>query len=422
MGFLDKARAYPPRIQLALALVVGLGIGVLLLAIYWLNRPDYEVLFSDLRPADAATIIEELDRQSTPYRLAHGGTTILTPAALTDRTRISVMSTDLPLKGTVGFELFNKSDLGLTEFAQRINYQRALQGELARTIMTISGIEHARVHLTLPKPSIFRDDQEPTKASVTLLTRHDTLLAPGAIAGIRRLVAASVSGLAIEDVVVIDHTGTEVGTAVTVGPTEPDTPPRSDILLLRSIEDYYSAFFTNVLQVHYPDIRVLARIPQDQWAAGDSGRPDAARLARTEALANWQPHDRAFRMNLTIVSDTELDASMRDDLALIVTGLPAWHTAMGDRLEFSLSSPAPSPPETVALPPPPHDTPTATQDTRVSSWSYPGLLAISLCLLLVIIVWARRRIAHTGRLTTAQKEARALKIRRLLEEQERDEA
>ena len=160
MSFVDRIRALPVVGQIALAGVTALLIVGLLVGGWLLTRPKYEVLFRDLRPADAATIVDQLEKNKTPYRLDDGGATILAPAARIDETRLAIMGADLPLKGTVGFELFNKSDMGLTEFAQRINYQRALQGELSRTLMTIDAVDTARVHLTLPEPSIFRADRK----------------------------------------------------------------------------------------------------------------------------------------------------------------------------------------------------------------------------------------------------------------------
>jgi len=107
----------------------------LLVALYFaFLRQGYAVLFTGLRTADASAVVAALDEKKVPYRLEEHGTRILVPSSLVDSTRLAVMGDELPLKGMVGFELFNRSDMGLTEFAQRINYQRALQGELARSM------------------------------------------------------------------------------------------------------------------------------------------------------------------------------------------------------------------------------------------------------------------------------------------------
>lgn len=416
MSFIQRARGLPVPLQMAVAAGLAAAICALLFVAYTVTRPDYEVLFSDLRPADAAIIVEELDRQGTPYRLDDNGATILTPSSVTDRTRISLMSTDLPLKGTVGFELFNKSDLGLTEFAQRINYQRALQGELERTIMQLAGVEHARVHLTLPKASIFREDQEPTKASVTLITINSVPLDDASIAGIRRLVAASVSGLTPDDVVITDQTGAEIGKLVAPSAVS-ETLTSPEARLRRSIEDYYSAQLTSVIAAAYPGASVTAQIPMDQWAPASEDQS-----ARTEALSSWSPDERAFRLSVTVSSIADLDNATRDDIALMVTGAIAWSPAAGDTLYFSQTLPIePDAQRDAPAVQPPllarDDEPAASVPRGLGiGWVLPALLVL---ILLLGLALARGR--QRG-LTPAQQDAYATKLKRLIERQARDEA
>src|SRR6185503_4516312 len=134
---LQSFRSAPPARQLLLIAALGALICALLVAAYFLwFRTTYELLYTNLRDADAGTIVAELDRTHADYRLRDGGHTIMVPAGAVDSTRLHIAGQDLPLQGTVGFELFNNNSIGLTEFAQRINLQRALQGELARTIMS----------------------------------------------------------------------------------------------------------------------------------------------------------------------------------------------------------------------------------------------------------------------------------------------
>ena len=122
----------------------------------WLLRTDYQVLFADLAPQDASTMVSELEKLKTPYRLSNGGNTILVPADIVHKTRLKLVGKDLPLRGAVGFELFNDSEVGMTEFAQKVNYQRALQGELTRTILAIEDVLSARVHLVLSEQGLFK--------------------------------------------------------------------------------------------------------------------------------------------------------------------------------------------------------------------------------------------------------------------------
>ncbi|WP_256702039.1 flagellar basal-body MS-ring/collar protein FliF [Burkholderia sp. SRS-W-2-2016] len=181
-------------------------------AAFFITRPSYQVLFRDLKPQDASAVVAELDKQKVPYRIDGKTSAILVPENDTRALRLKLMSSDLRLQGAVGFELFNNSDLGLTEFAQKVNYQRALQGELARTIMTLDEIDLARVHLTLPESSLFRRDSARPKASVALFMRDAQALAPETVRGIQRLVAAAVPDLSANDVTVLDQRGDLAGT------------------------------------------------------------------------------------------------------------------------------------------------------------------------------------------------------------------
>lgn len=193
--------------QLVLAGALALLLFSVMVAAYFALRPRYQVLFSDLRPQDATTIIAALDKQKVPYRIDEKSSAILVPEGDTRAMRLKLMSGDLRLQGAVGFELFNNSDLGLTDFAQKVNYQRALQGELARTIMTLDDIDLARVHLTLPESSIFRQNAARPKASVALFMRNGHVLEPDTVRGIQRLVAATVPELSPADVTIVDQKG-----------------------------------------------------------------------------------------------------------------------------------------------------------------------------------------------------------------------
>ena len=193
------------RIGLVVALVILAAAIVVLSA--WLLRPNYQVLFSDLAPADAAAMTAELDKMKTPYHLDNGGATILVAGEDVYKTRLKLVGRDLPLHGTIGFELFNNSDIGMTEFAQKVNYQRALQGELTRTILSYEEIQSARVHLAIPEQSLFKKENASAKASVSLTLKPGKILQPREVQGIQRLVAASVPDIKEQDVTVIDQHG-----------------------------------------------------------------------------------------------------------------------------------------------------------------------------------------------------------------------
>ncbi|WP_186209009.1 flagellar basal-body MS-ring/collar protein FliF [Burkholderia gladioli] len=204
------ANASPARQLAGVAILVAI-LAALIATAYLAARPRYQVLFRDLKPQDTATIVAELERQKVPFRLDEAASAVLVPEADAAVTRLKLMSGDLRLQGTVGFELFNNSDLGLTDFAQKVNYQRALQGELARTIMSLDEIEQARVHLALPDSSLFRRADDRPKASVALFMRHGQVLGPDTVHGIQRLVAAAVPQLSPADVTVVDQRGEPAG-------------------------------------------------------------------------------------------------------------------------------------------------------------------------------------------------------------------
>ena len=195
------------RARIAFAVGVLLIAGVVGIASWWIMHPPYGVLFRDLRESDAAEISATLDQMQTPYRLADEGKTILVPEAQVYETRMKLVSQGVPKGGSVGFELFKDSDYGVTEFAQRVNFQRALQGELERTIAALDEVASARVHLTIRRSDLFSPDQDPSKASVTLNLRPRKHLDAREVAGIQRLVASAVEGLSPDAVVVLDDKG-----------------------------------------------------------------------------------------------------------------------------------------------------------------------------------------------------------------------
>lgn len=191
--------------------LIGGVIAIALLSVLawqWLYEASYAPLFKDLQPGDAAKIVGEITRAKGKYRLEDEGATILVPEADVHPMRLKLMSSGVPLSGGVGFELFDNADFGMTEFAQRINYQRALQGELTRTIVSLKEVKFARVHLVLPEAGLFRDEGNAPSASVTLfLEENEQPPSDQQIAGIQRLVAASVPKLTPSQVTITNANG-----------------------------------------------------------------------------------------------------------------------------------------------------------------------------------------------------------------------
>jgi flagellar M-ring protein FliF len=205
-----------PNKQIVLLIAVFVALtAALTIGYFMFLKRDYAVLYQGMRPAETAAVVAELKRLRIDYKLASGGTQILVPTQDVDDTRVSVASADLPVKGLEGFELFNSSDMGLTDFSQRIKYQRALQGELARTIMMMEGVEEARVHIAIPDRSLFRNEQSRPKAAVTLSSVSTDTAAAARIEGVQKLVAAAIPELDAADVVVLSETGEVISKAAT---------------------------------------------------------------------------------------------------------------------------------------------------------------------------------------------------------------
>lgn len=167
---------------------------------------DDAVLFSQLEHEDAAAIVEKLNAQNIPYELAGDGTTIRVPEERVHELRLSLASEGLPRGGQVGFESFENMRLGATEFEQHVTYRRAMEGELARTISTVSAVKSARVHLVMPRKSVFAQKREPASASVVVKLSGGTL-APDEVNGIVNLVASAVPGLAPETIALVTTDG-----------------------------------------------------------------------------------------------------------------------------------------------------------------------------------------------------------------------
>ncbi|MGY8562918.1 flagellar M-ring protein FliF [Paracidovorax citrulli] len=192
---------------------IGLIVGVVALlavtgaVLWWVLSPREQLLFGNMKERDAAEVVASLTEWKVPHSITDGGTAITVPADAVYETRMRLVSAGIPRGGHVGFELFDDSDFGVTEFAQRVNYQRALQGEIERTIAALPGVSSARVHLTIRRPGLFADQRDDSKASVALSLEPGQSLTRKQINGVRSLVAASVEGLAPHQVSVLDSDG-----------------------------------------------------------------------------------------------------------------------------------------------------------------------------------------------------------------------
>ncbi len=202
-GFTESNAARNLALAIGAALVVALMVGAWL----WSQQPDYKVLFSNFTDRDGGAIVTSLQQMNVPYKFAEGGGAILVPASQVYDARLKLASQGLPKGGSVGFELMENQKLGVSQFLEQVNFQRALEGELARSIQAIGAVQTARVHLAMPKASVFvRDQQKPT-ASVVLNLNQGRTLDAGQVSAIVHLVASSVPELSSKSVTVVDQSG-----------------------------------------------------------------------------------------------------------------------------------------------------------------------------------------------------------------------
>jgi len=207
MGAIRGFNSLSPGRRIALLLVAVMAIGSIVIFSCLMNQVEYRVLFSDLSRDDADKIVLRLQEMKVPYKLSLSGETISVPADQIAELRIALASSGLPHGGGVGFEIFDKKNFGATEFVQNLNYQRALQGELARTICSIDEVKSSRVHIVMPRKSLFVKEEEKPSASVVVKLRPGRRLQLSQVDGIVNLVASSVEGLSPEHVMVVNNSG-----------------------------------------------------------------------------------------------------------------------------------------------------------------------------------------------------------------------
>lgn len=227
------------------------------------THEPYAVLFAQLEPDDAAAIVTKLKEMKLPYRLEGGGSTVEVPESKVSDARLELASAGMPRGGGVGFESFDKMRLGATEFEQRVLYRRALEGELSRTIGTLSSVQSARVHLVLPEKSVFVTRAEPATASIMLRLRSGRVLGASEIAGIVHLTAASVPGLTAERIALVTTEGQMLKKPRTEGsegsPAESEGDEGSQQHTIQTqLEDRVRSMLERVVGPGHVDVRVAA--------------------------------------------------------------------------------------------------------------------------------------------------------------------
>ncbi len=205
--FREALSEMPMNRKLMVMVAAALLVGGMVALFLWVNQPEYQVLYSGLGQRDAAAVVAKLKELKVPYQLDGGGAVIKVPRDQVYETRLDMASNGLPRGGGIGYEVFNEVKMGTTEFVQKVNYQRALEGELARTIASFSEVEEARVHIVMPRESLFVEDEKKPTAAVVLRLAAGRALSQNQIQGVVHLVASSVPDLSDQGVTVVDNQG-----------------------------------------------------------------------------------------------------------------------------------------------------------------------------------------------------------------------
>lgn len=384
-----------PYTRLFMAIFLAI-VGVLALLWFAFLRTSYAPVYENIREADASAIIAELDAAGIPYRLENEGHDILVPEDQVSQARVSVAGSSVSMGGTVGFELFNDSDMGLTEFAQKINFQRAMQGELARSIMMMDGIEFARVHLAIPERTIFRAGQETPTAAVSLETTVGKTLTDQKIQGIQQLVSSSVPGLTVADVAVLNSDGDLVsGAAAVVG-----ADAFGAMSERAALESYFAAKGRTAIEQYLPrssfdiefSLRQLALEINDQVSGSVSNQTSASRmpaalrdgfafriLVRTPTVLNDE--ERTLVQNALV--DALQIAEARGDVLIFSTGVLARSIGTDPASAPVAASPVTPVSGTGA------DWGGDTASLLTTKWMWIGLV---LLILVGLAAWPRRRL------------------------------
>lgn len=232
--------------QQKMGFMVAIAAAVAVLAGLWMwgQTPDYRVLYANLSDRDGGSIIESLQQQNIPYKFAEGGGALLVPGNLVHEIRLRLASQGLPKGGTVGFELMETQKFGTSQFLEQVNYQRALEGELARSMQTLAAVANARVHLAIPKPSVFVKDQQKPSASVVLALHPGRSLDPGQVNGIVHLVSSSIPNMPAQSVTVLDQNGNMLSS---MRESSEQTLDASQLKYVREIEQDYIKRIEDIL-------------------------------------------------------------------------------------------------------------------------------------------------------------------------------
>lgn len=428
---------------------LAIGLAVILLgtvaALYWLFSSRQALLFGNLPGAEAAEVASALDEWKVPHGFTEDGAGILVDQEQLHNLRMRLVSAGIPTGGHTGYELFDDNEFGVTEFAQRINYQRALQGELERTIAALPGVQDVRVHLSIRRAGLFLDDAGQSKASVALSLAPGRQLERRQLTGIRNLVASAVEGLTPESVVIVGPSGLQLGGG---GEGELAAAEQSESsrelgaalearlqrLLAEALPGKQASVSVDVTmnfdRIHRTSERLLGRAGSDEGVivkrSSNGARPPEAGAPvamlneqveyahGTEREEVVQAAGKIERISVAVMLPYSVSTAEQGRLQRLLSAAAGLDVARGDRLEIALA-PTPAVARTAADT---SDRVAGTETKRASpaaaSWSIwlawaalpAWLLGLAMGALLL-----RRRAQSPKLLNAAESEAAARKIR-----------
>jgi len=313
-------RALPKSALLAAG--AALAVALIVIAVLYSRGPDYKVLFANLDERDGAAIVAALNQMHVPYKFADQGGALLVPADQVHETRLQLAGLGLPRGGAIGFELLDQSHFGASQFSEQITYQRGLEGELARSIQAMHSVARARVHLALPRQSLFIRDRQPPTASVLLHVQPGRTVSESQVSAIAWLVSASVPGLNAEQVSIVDQNGRLL--------SAPGGEARGmDAEQLRYVRDIEQRTIERILTLLNPLVGV------ENVHAQASAEVDFAQREETSEIyrPNQEPGQAAIR------SEQTSEARERD--ALLAQGIPG---ALSNQPPVNATAPIVNPP------------------------------------------------------------------------------
>lgn len=311
----------PPKKILALGAVVTLIIATVMLLFVWTQKADLQPLYTNLSEEDAGMIIQKLNELRVPYSATSGG--VMVPADRVYELRLQLASQGLPQGGGVGFELFDKTSFTMTDFVQKLNYRRALQGELSRTIRSLSEVEQCRVHIAIPERSLFAQKEDRPKASILVKLRPGRRLSQAQVRGIVHLVSSSVEGLDPKDVSVVDSGG------------EMLTAPLDDVVAAGSAQLEHQREFEREMEARIVSM-LEPVVGRGKVRVKVAAAMDFTRMEKTEE--KFDPDGQVVRSEQKNIEKTTNTTSTGGGVPGVASNLPGRQQAVAAGQERSASS------------------------------------------------------------------------------------